>query len=114
MHPLIMSVERRVADPRGSATRRSTILPPRRAAFGPFLRPGLQFPCAAARPASAWRDDGVRRGDDRPANRGTAMTNELQNDSRPPKRSRRTFLAAAAGGAMTTIVPRHVLGGPGF
>ena len=30
------------------------------------------------------------------------------------KSSRRTFLAAAAGGALATIVPRHVLGGAGF
>lgn len=30
------------------------------------------------------------------------------------KRSRRSFLAAAAGSALVTIVPRHVLGGPGF
>lgn len=34
--------------------------------------------------------------------------------ARTARRSRRTFLAAAAGSALVTIVPRHVLGGAGF
>jgi predicted dehydrogenase len=42
------------------------------------------------------------------------MTDCPKNDSRTPQTSRRTFLAAAAGGALVTIVPRHVLGGAGF
>jgi len=42
------------------------------------------------------------------------MTGPLANDSPSPKRSRRTFLAATAGGALMTIVPRDVLGGAGF
>jgi predicted dehydrogenase len=42
------------------------------------------------------------------------MTDSPKNDSPAPQTSRRTFLAAAAGGALVTIVPRHVLGGPGF
>jgi hypothetical protein len=37
-----------------------------------------------------------------------------QPRQRPARRSRRAFLAAAAGGALVTIVPRHVLGGAGF
>src|SRR5262245_35635043 len=48
-------------------------------------------------------------------NRGTTMTNRPENKSDAPKSSRRSFLAAAAaGGALATIVPRHVLGGAGF
>jgi predicted dehydrogenase len=42
------------------------------------------------------------------------MTRMTENPSRARKGSRRTFLAVTAGAALTTIVPRHVLGGPGF
>jgi len=42
------------------------------------------------------------------------MTNLHENKSDAPKSSRRTFLGATAGGALATIVPRHVLGGTGF
>jgi predicted dehydrogenase len=42
------------------------------------------------------------------------MSGPLPTKSPTPKRSRRTFLAAAAGGIAATIVPRHVLGGAGF
>src|SRR5205823_1084203 len=47
-------------------------------------------------------------------NRGTTMTVLHENKSNAPTTSRRTFLAAAAGGALVTVVPRHVLGGAGF
>ena len=42
------------------------------------------------------------------------MTKLHENKSNAPTSSRRTFLAAATGGALATIVPRHVLGGAGF
>jgi predicted dehydrogenase len=42
------------------------------------------------------------------------MTSEFVSEPRAGKSTRRKFLAAAAGGALTTIVPRHVLGGAGF
>jgi predicted dehydrogenase len=42
------------------------------------------------------------------------MTSPVDNQSPAPDSSRRRFLAATAGGALATIVPRHVLGGAGF
>src|SRR5262245_45648340 len=48
-----------------------------------------------------------------PSTRGTSMTTRHEARS-AARRSRRAFLATAAGGALVTIVPRHVLGGAGF
>src|SRR5262249_61779581 len=42
------------------------------------------------------------------------MTSELVHEPQSAKGTRRNFLAATAGGALATIVPRHVLGGAGF
>jgi predicted dehydrogenase len=42
------------------------------------------------------------------------MTKPLAHESLATNSSRRSFLAATAGAGLTTIVPRHVLGGRGF
>lgn len=42
------------------------------------------------------------------------MPNKTRSPSADARASRRTFLAAAAGGILTTLVPRHVLGGRGY
>src|SRR5215813_13508037 len=46
--------------------------------------------------------------------KGKFSTCPTKNGATMTKSSRRAFLAAAAGGALATIVPRHVLGGAGF
>src|SRR5262249_11306757 len=48
-----------------------------------------------------------------PANPGSAMINRSDNEPGCEHGSRRAFLAATAGTALATIVPRHVLGGAG-
>ncbi|MFO0840805.1 MAG: Gfo/Idh/MocA family oxidoreductase [Gemmataceae bacterium] len=42
------------------------------------------------------------------------MTKSTESEAAMPEASRRAFLAGAAGSALVTIVPRHVLGGAGF
>ena len=42
------------------------------------------------------------------------LTNSLKNQANSSRTSRRSFLGKAAGAALVTIVPRHVLGGAGF